>query len=73
MMVTVVVNILNIAGNYILIFGKLGMPALGVEGAAISTSIARGVSMLILLLVCESASCWTRTSVASFSSSAGGR
>ena len=27
MMVTVVVNILNIIGNYSLIFGKFGMPA----------------------------------------------
>lgn len=51
MMVTVVVNILNILGNYTLIFGKFGMPALGVEGAAISTSIARGVSMAILLVI----------------------
>lgn len=51
MLVTVVVNLLNIAGNYILIFGKFGMPALGVEGAAISTSIARGVSMVILFVI----------------------
>ena len=51
MMVTVVVNILNILGNYTLIFGKFGMPSLGVEGAAISTSIARGVSMVILLVI----------------------
>ena len=29
MMVIVVVNILNIIGNYSLIFGKFGMPALG--------------------------------------------
>ena len=50
MMVTVVVNILNIIGNYSLIFGKFGMPALGVEGAAISTAFARGVSMVILFL-----------------------
>src|SRR5574344_2869794 len=51
MMVTVVVNILNILGNYTLIFGKFGMPAMGVEGAAISTSIARGVSMVILFII----------------------
>jgi Na+-driven multidrug efflux pump len=51
MMVTVVVNILNIVGNYALIFGKLGMPALGVEGAAISTAFARGVSMVILFVI----------------------
>lgn len=51
MMVTVVVNLLNILGNYTLIFGKFGMPALGVEGAAISTSIARGVSMVLLFIL----------------------
>ncbi|MDD7694091.1 MAG: MATE family efflux transporter [Phocaeicola vulgatus] len=51
MMVTVVVNILNISGNYSLIFGKFGMPALGVEGAAISTAFARGVSMVILFVI----------------------
>ena len=48
MMVTVVVNII---GNYSLIFGKFGMPALGVEGAAISTAFARGVSMVILFVI----------------------
>ena len=42
MLVTVLVNIMNIVGNYSLIFGKFGMPALGAEGAAISTSVARG-------------------------------
>ena len=51
MMVTVVVNILNIIGNYSLIFGKFGMPALGVEGAAISTAFTRGVSMVILFVI----------------------
>lgn len=51
MLVVVVVNILNIIGNYSLIFGKFGMPALGVEGAAISTTFARGVSMIILFVI----------------------
>lgn len=51
MMVTVLVNIMNIIGNYSLIFGKLGMPALGAEGAAISTSVARGVSMVVLFVI----------------------
>jgi len=51
MMVTVVVNILNILGNYSLIFGKFGMPALGVEGAAISTAFACGVAMVILFVI----------------------
>lgn len=51
MMVVVVVNVLNIIGNYSLIFGKFGMPALGVDGAAISTAFARGVSMVILFVI----------------------
>lgn len=37
----------NTSLNYLLIFGKLGLPALGMEGAAIATVIARGVELLI--------------------------
>jgi len=51
MYVSVVVNILNIIGNYTLIFGKFGMPALGVEGAAISTSFCRFVSVVLLFII----------------------
>ncbi len=42
---------LNVAGNYVLIFGVLGFPALGVRGAAIATLGARGVELLIILFV----------------------
>ncbi|MBR2162358.1 MAG: MATE family efflux transporter [Bacteroidales bacterium] len=51
MYVSVVVNIVNIIGNYTLIFGKFGMPALGVEGAAISTSMCRFVSAALLFII----------------------
>lgn len=51
MLVTVIVNIINIIGNYSLIFGKFGFPELGVEGAAISTAFSRGVSMIILFII----------------------
>ena len=39
----------NITLNWILIFGKLGFPALGIEGAAIATLIARAVEVLIVI------------------------
>ena len=45
MLVTVLVNVMNIIGNYSLIFGKFGLPAMGAEGAAISNSIARGLGV----------------------------
>ena len=42
--------LVNLVLNYILIFGKLGFPALGVEGAAIATVIARFVECGIIVL-----------------------
>ena len=34
-------NLVNLAGNWIFIYGKLGMPALGVRGSALSTVFSR--------------------------------
>jgi MATE family multidrug resistance protein len=45
----VVANLINWLGNWVLIYGKLGFPALGVNGSALSTVIARifmGAAML---------------------------
>jgi putative MATE family efflux protein len=42
--------LINIPANYVLIFGKLGFPALGLQGAAIGTILGNATIFLILLL-----------------------
>ncbi len=51
MIVVGIANVVNIVGNYVLIFGHWGMPALGVEGAALATVFARGTSMVCLFVI----------------------
>lgn len=41
-------NALNAFLNWVLIFGKLGMPAMGVEGAGIATGISRAAMPVVL-------------------------
>jgi multidrug resistance protein, MATE family len=43
-------NIVNFLGNYILIFGRLGAPALGVTGSGVATCISRGYLALVLVV-----------------------
>ncbi|MGE5574004.1 MAG: MATE family efflux transporter [Bacillota bacterium] len=44
-------NILNVFGNYVLIYGKLGFPRMGVAGAALSTSISRAIAFVLIMRV----------------------
>jgi MATE family, multidrug efflux pump len=43
-------NLVNAFGNWILIFGKLGAPAMGAEGAGWSTTLSRVYMMTVLLV-----------------------
>lgn len=48
--VTLTALVFNIILNYSLIYGRLGMPEMGVEGAALATLIARIVEFLIVIV-----------------------
>jgi putative MATE family efflux protein len=51
MMYNVGSNLFNVLGNYLLIFGKFGLPKLGVAGAAISTSVSRFIACVVGLYI----------------------
>jgi len=51
MVVTLIANVLNIIGNYALIFGHWGCPMMGVEGAAWATAFSRLVAMILLAVI----------------------
>lgn len=50
MKASIIAMLMNLVGNYILIFGKFGAPKLGVDGAAIATVIARFAECIILIV-----------------------
>lgn len=47
---SIVMVLSNVVFNYILIFGKFGVPQLGIAGAAIGSSLAELVSLIFFIL-----------------------
>ncbi|HHU91654.1 MAG TPA: MATE family efflux transporter [Halanaerobiaceae bacterium] len=50
MYITVLMNIINILGDVLLIFGLFGFPELGVKGAAIATAFSKIIATIIALI-----------------------
>lgn len=50
MTATLLAMIVNVVLDYILVFGKLGFPAMGIKGAAIATTSGGFAAMLVLII-----------------------
>ncbi|MGG1657834.1 MATE family efflux transporter [Brevibacillus sp. NRS-1366] len=51
MAASIMMNILNLAGNYVALFEPFGLPVFGVEGVAVATVISRVIGLVILLIL----------------------
>ncbi|WP_255570358.1 MATE family efflux transporter [Cohnella sp. CFH 77786] len=51
MLVTIGMNIMNVCGNYLFIYGALGFPKLGVTGVAISTACSQFAGLIVNLVL----------------------
>ncbi len=49
MLVGLIANVVHIGLNYLLIFGKFGLPAMGSDGAAIGTTVSMAVAAAVYL------------------------
>lgn len=57
MKIALITNIINCIGDYLLVYGVLGFPELGVAGAAWATSIAHAVGFILSTYVLFSGRC----------------
>lgn len=51
MLVSIAMNVIHVIGNYLFIFGALGVPQLGVTGVALSTAASRVIAVIFILIL----------------------
>lgn len=51
LLVGLIVNAVNVAGNYVLIFGRLGFPAMGIAGSGMASAIAVTTGAVVAMLL----------------------
>lgn len=51
MWITLGANVINILGNWLLIYGNLGFPELGLTGAGLATLLARTLCPIVIVLI----------------------
>jgi MATE family multidrug resistance protein len=56
-------NLVNAGANWVLIYGKLGVPAMGVAGAALATVISRFYMAVVLLVAIAAYDRWRKVDV----------
>jgi putative MATE family efflux protein len=49
LLVGLIINLVNVVGNYVLIFGHLGFPQLGIVGSGIASAIAAATGALVAM------------------------
>jgi len=49
MLISLIINLINVVGCWLLIYGNLGFPALGIRGAAIAALIGQGIGAILAL------------------------
>lgn len=53
MTATIIVNVVNLAADFLLIFGLAGLPRLGATGNGLATTIAWGIGVVFLLVAAQ--------------------
>jgi putative MATE family efflux protein len=48
MFISIIMNVIHLAGNSLFIYGLFGVPEMGVQGVAISTAISRAIAVILI-------------------------